>query len=101
MRIRRRCPVCGKKLGLGSILLPGIKGGNERVFCQACGNHVSPPMRRYNWIGFLGLPFGILVGKIPDYLGVVCGAWCDVSITALVIFSFILAVYYLIPLNNQ
>lgn len=92
--------MCGHKLGLGAILLPGIKGGDERILCRHCGSYISSSMRHYNWIGLLGLPFGILVGKIPGYFGLTCGIWCTALTTVACIFAFAVVAYYQMPLRR-
>jgi hypothetical protein len=57
-------------------------------------------MRNYSWIGLLGLPVGILLGKIPGYLGFSCDIPCNAGITFAFLLIFVLLVYYLIPLKN-
>lgn len=98
--LRRVCPVCGNKISLVSVVLPGIKGGDEKVYCRHCGSYISESMRRYNWIGMLGILVGIVVGKISSCLGITCGIWCVVSSSLLFVIVFVLAVYYLIPLKR-
>lgn len=99
--MKRHCPVCGCELGFSDLLIPGIKGGDERVICKACKNIISKEMRRYNWIGLLGLPIGILLGKIPGYLNYECDVFCHAKITIIVIMLFVLLVYYAVPLQKQ
>ena len=100
MRIRRACPICGKSLSFSSVIIPGLKGGDERVYCKYCGNHVSSPVRRYSWIGLLGLPFGLLSAKVPGYFGLECSVSCDIFTGGAIIVMFFLLVYYLMPLKR-
>lgn len=99
--MRRRCPVCKEYLDFSAIVLPGIRGGNNRVICRKCGSILSKPMGKYSWIGMLGLPFGLFLGDIEKFFGLSCEISCAVISVSLLIALFVVGFYYLLPLSKQ
>lgn len=97
--MKRKCPVCKASLDFSDIILPGIRGMNNRIICRSCGSTISKPMSRYGWIGMLGLPFGILLGDIEKFFGLPCGIVCATVLVALLIAIFLVVIYYFLPLN--
>jgi len=103
--VLRKCPYCGASVSPWSILGPCIKGGDNKVECNTCGNTISRSMKLYSWIGLaFGLPIGLLLDDIVKFLfGINIKGNLQLTFYAVLIFIVIVLVsaYYLLPIGKH
>ncbi len=95
----KRCPCCNSKVGYLAVILPFILGGDNQVNCKSCKSNISKKQSEYNLPRISAFPIGLILAKIPHWLGYEFGIFHDV-IYFVVIFSIIIVTtYWLVPLQ--
>lgn len=98
----RKCPCCGKRVGLWIVLGPGFTNGGP-VICKHCGSVISLPWWRYSHIGFLGLVAAMATTALvkKEELGLDSYVAYAFIMGVAVLTPLTLAIYAFFPLKRQ